>query len=381
MKLEKMRIGIIGYALDKYVGDSPCDSEQMGFQVAKRAREMAGVEREEITSVHNSTMDLFDGITISNGILLPAAGGYSRDGTRIQNGAIFAIISACASILSGDSEIAVVSSADSVEFDMLRVTQASAHYFLERPLGLNHIMSYALFSSTFMNRYGINEEDIAQVAAKNYEAGSTNEYAHVKEGYSFEDVMNSSLVSYPLRLYEIALMQSYGGAALILTSEEKAKQYTNSPIWITGFGVSSNPVNFEDLIEMPALRTSSKEAYKMAGIKNPREELEVIEVNNPFSLYELAAYEALGLCEERQSPDLLREGVTSRDGELPVNPSGGTLCTNAPNSNGLFRTIQAAMYLKNGKRSGKGNAVVHDSDMSIGLVGDSHAVMILEREE
>jgi len=380
MKLERMKIAIIGCALDKYVGDSPGDSEEMGFRVVKRAREMSGIEREEITSVHNSTMDFFDGITISNGILAPAAGGYNRDSTRIQNGGLFGILSACASIMSGDSEIAVVSSADSVVYDMLKVTQASTHYFLERPLGLNHVMAYAMFSNAYMEKYGIEERDIAEVAAKNYTAGSMNKYAHIKDDYSIDDVMDSSMISYPLKSREVALMQSYGGAALILTSEEKAKKYTDSPIWITGLGVSTNSVNFEALTEMSALKLASGYAYKMAGIKNPGKEIGTAEINSPFSLFELAAYEAMGLCEEGKSIKLLRDGVTSIDGELPVNPSGGTLCTNAPNSNGLFRSVQAVMYLNKGKGNGRGKALVHDSDMSIGLAGDSHAIMILEKE-
>jgi acetyl-CoA C-acetyltransferase len=175
-------------------------------------------------------------------------------------------------------------------------------------------------------------------------------------------------------------MQSYGGAALILTTEEKAKQYTDSPIWITGFGVSTNSVNFEEMVRMTALKKAATSAYKMAGINEPVNDACVAEINNPFSMFEFAAYEALNLCEEGKAADLLREGTTDVDGKFPVNPSGGTLCTNAPNSNGLFRAIQSAMYLQSGKGNGTGKAIVHDSDMSIGLVGDSHAVMILEKE-
>lgn len=372
------RVAIIGYALDKYVDESPGDQEDMGFHSAKRAMKMARIDREEITSVHSSTMDFFDGVTISQGILLTAGGAYNRDSTRIQNGGLFSLFSACASILSGKSEVAVVISADAVEVDTLKVGQASTHYFLERPLGLNQIKSYALLSNLFMEKYNLTEEIIHIASAKNYEAGEKNEYSQIKSGYSIDDVRKSQMVSYPLRLHDVVSGPAYGAATIILTSEERAKQYTNSPIWITGFGASTNSINFDNLYEMLALKKAARQAYEYAGVKEPANDLDVVELDNPFSPFEIMAYEALGICEKGGAIDLLNNRITWPGGKLPVNPSGGTLCTNASNSGGLFRALQAAMYIE---KKGKGKAAVHDSDMVIGIGGDSHAVMILEKEE
>ena len=83
--------------------------------------------------------------------------------------------------------------------------------------------------------------------------------------------------------------------------------------------------------------------------------------------------------------DLLREGVTYPEGDLPVNLSGGSLCTNGPNSSGLFRVIYSVMLLRNeelgDELSNLRRGLVHDGDVGIGAIGgDSHAVMILERE-
>lgn len=378
--MKDKRVAIIGYALDNYSGESMLSSEEIGFYVAKRAREAAGVARDDIDSVHNSTMDFFDGITISNGILLPAAGGYGRDGTRIQNGGVFAIISAYASILSGASEVAVVSSADSVIYNMEKIANVSYDVFFNQPVGLNHLLTYALFSAAYMHEYGVTDEDVAMVAAQNYRAGAQNAYAHLKDSCSTDDILKSPMISGPLRAREIALHSSYGGAALVLASEEKAKKYTDAPVWITGIGMGTSSVNIEEVIQLSALRLAAKKAFAMAGIDEPRQEIDVAEVSSPFALYELAAYSALGFCAPEEAAELVHQGVTSLEGELPVNPSGGTLCTNAPNSNGLFKTVQTLMYLQNGKGGHAKRAIVHDSDMSIGLIGDSHAVIILEKE-
>ena len=69
------RVEVIGYAVEPYREDTSMWAEEMGFLLVRQAREAAGVNRAEITSVHNSTMDLFDAITISNGLLQPARGG------------------------------------------------------------------------------------------------------------------------------------------------------------------------------------------------------------------------------------------------------------------------------------------------------------------
>jgi acetyl-CoA C-acetyltransferase len=110
-----------------------------------------------------------------------------------------------------------------------------------------------------------------------------------------------------------------------------------------------------------------------------------MEIFNPFSAYELMAYEALGICPEGQGCDPLREGVTYPEGDLPVNLSGGSLCTNGPNSSGLFRVIYSVMLLRNEELGDELSMVrrglVHDGDVGIGAIGgDSHAVMILEQE-
>lgn len=380
--MNKDKVAIIGYSLDKYKSETDLSSEEMGFKAAKMARDHAGVKRDDISSIHGSTMDFFDGVTISNGLIIPAAGGYNRDSTRIQNGCVFAIISACASILSGASEVAVVCSADSVNYDIFKVSNAGFDCFFNQPIGVNHLSTYALFSNGYMNKYNLGNEEIAAVAAKNYKDGMSNPHAHIKAGYSTEDVLKSKMLSTPLREYEVAMNASCGGAALFITSAEKAKKYSRKPIWVTGVGVGTSSVNIDEIVDLPALRYATNKAFKAADINDPIKDFDVVELNNPFSVFELAAYEALGLCKQGKSIDLLKKGITQSDGDLPVNPSGGTLCTNAPNSGGLFRTIMAIKKLEQGN-GGKGKvkrALVHDSDMSIGITGDSHAVMVLERE-
>ena len=71
-------------------------------------------------------------------------------------------------------------------------------------------------------------------------------------------------------------------------------------------------------------------AYRMAGVENPRKEIDVAEVYDPFDYKELHHMEGLMLARKGEAPQLTKEGVTERDGDLPVNPSGGLLGVGNP---------------------------------------------------
>ena len=379
----KKKVAIVGYGLTAYTGKGTARADELIFNAAQLALQKAKISREEIDMVVVGTADANDGITISNGLLAPAAGAYNRDSIRLENGGVFAIISALATILAGIARCIVVASGDAVTFDSISVSNKSYDPFFRRPVGLNHITASAMLATQYMNKYGATEEDYASVAAKNYKAGAQNPYAHVKKGYSIKEVLSSPIVSWPLHQYEIC-PTSYGAAALVLASEAKAKELGDNPVWITGCGMGSEHyyADWDEVVDMPGLRYASQAALKIAGVKNPRKEIDVAEVFNLVSPLELMEYEALGFCSVGEGKDLLRQGVTSIEGQLPVNVSGGALCTNGLNSGGLFRTIQAAMGLRHEMPEVRVNAkkaLVCDSDLNLGFPGESHAVIVLER--
>ena len=118
----------------------------------------------------------------------------------------------------------------------------------------------------------------------------------------------------------------------------------------------------------------------MAGIKNPRKEIDVAELFNPFSPFELWEYEGLGFCDEGKGAELVREGVTDIGGELPVNMSGSTLCTNSGISASLSRIGDVALQLM-GKFEG---AQVKSPEVGLahawgGNLGQFNCVTILSR--
>ena len=382
------KVAIISYGILPYtgLGELGIWNDEATFLVAKQALDKVGLTADDLDTVALSTMDGMDGITISNSILAPAAGGYKKESIRLENSGAHSAISGIAGILSGSADLIMVASSDTIKADFNYFTNSTLEPFFRAPLGFNHYQSYGLLAMDYLKNSNVTEYDFALAASKNYQRGTSNPLAHIKKAYTLDEIMESPMVSWPLRSLEIAGL-SNGAAAIILASEDKARELTKNPVWITGQGAGVNPYfgSWQELSGMAALKKAAQKAYDSAGIKDPGTELDFIEISNPFSPFELMAYESLGICEQGGGARLLRDGVTSVGGKLPVNISGGSFCANGPNSAGIYRIIQAMMILNNEmndtdiKSPKKG--LVHDSDMIVGAIGgDSHAVLIMEKE-
>ncbi len=129
---------------------------------------------------------------------------------------------------------------------------------------------------------------------------------------------------------------------------------------------------------MRSLREAASRAYRMAGIEDPRRQIDVAEVCEPFSHQELLWYEHLGFCGEGEGGKLMDEGITATNGELPVNPSGGVLSTNPYVARGLIRVAEAALQVMG--RAGRRQ--IPDVEVSLahgisGMAGQMHGVILL----
>jgi acetyl-CoA C-acetyltransferase len=373
------KVGIVGYSLEGFGSDANMSSDELIFVAVSAALKSAGVGRDDIGAVSITSIDAYDGITISNGWTAPAGGGYEKDATRIQGGGVAAVMSACASILSGSAELAVVAGGDSVVFDDVVTSNAAYDVFLHRSIPLFNLSSYALVATSLLRSGAVTEDDFALVAAKNYQDGACNRWAHVRTKHSVHDVASSPMVCWPLRSLEIA-PQSMGACALILASERKTRELTDKPVWITGIAGGSMPCSgsWADTLQMKGLRRAIARSYTMAGIKNPATDVDAFEIFSPAAPLELAYYEPLGLCGNGGASDLLRKGATSASGSVPINPSGGALCTNPGNCGGVYRVASALNYLRH--HEGAHRVVVQDSDINLGIMGETYHVMVVEQE-
>jgi acetyl-CoA C-acetyltransferase len=119
---------------------------------------------------------------------------------------------------------------------------------------------------------------------------------------------------------------------MVLAAEHVAKRVTDKPVWVKGVGWALDTAYWtnRDLYYPKYVEHAARMAYDMAGIKEPRKEIHVVEPYDPFDYKELHHLEGLLLCEKGEAPRLTADGVTARDGDLPVCPSGGLLGVGNP---------------------------------------------------
>jgi acetyl-CoA C-acetyltransferase len=188
---------------------------------------------------------------------------------------------------------------------------------------------FALLANRYMHQYDCTPEDLAAVAVKNHANAANNPIAQYNQPLTIEQVLAAPRVAEPLGLLDCTPTTD-GAAAVILTTVKNARRLQTPYAIIAGIAlavVDGYYAGFyhhqNDYLSFPVTRHAAANAYHQAHITNPRQQLDVIECHDCFTITELVNYEDLGLCAPGQGPQLLRDGTTSPDGEIPVNLSGG----------------------------------------------------------
>ncbi|MEM2142815.1 MAG: thiolase domain-containing protein [Candidatus Thorarchaeota archaeon] len=207
---------------------------------------------------------------------------------------------------------------------------AAADDEFESSIGLTFPGVFAMAAVAHMHKYGTTEEDMALVAVKAHKNAATNPYAQFQKEITLEKAMTPKYIAWPLKLFDCSPI-SDGAAAVVLSSVDKAKQYTDVPVRILGSGQASASMDLcarGDLTTFEASVRASREAYKMAGL-GP-EDMDMAVVHDCFTIAEIIATEDIGFFPKGQGAKAVREGVTARDGAKPVNPDGGLKAVGHP---------------------------------------------------
>jgi acetyl-CoA C-acetyltransferase len=182
---------------------------------------------------------------------------------------------------------------------------------------------FAMIARRHMYQYGTTREDLAAVAVKNHANGALNPDAHMRKVITMDQALNARPVAEPLYLYDCSLI-SDGAAAVLLMPLDRARDFTDKPVRILGVAQASDFVALDqkpDITTFPAVRRASQKAYKMAGV-TPRD-IQFAEVHDCFTIAEIVAIEDLGFIDRGCGGEYETSGATARDGEKPINASGG----------------------------------------------------------
>ncbi len=306
--------------------------------------------------------------------------------TRVEAGDAsggLALRQAYMAVASGMHDIVIAAGAEKVtdvgaEMAM-DILSSSADREWEVFCGANLPALFAMIARLHMEKFGTKPEDLAKVSVKNHRNATLNPKAQFRREISLEVALNSPYVAEPLRLFDCAPI-SDGASVVILASEEVARKYTDTPVYISACCQASDYIALHsrrDITTMDAVVYASKQAYKQAGIE-PKD-IDVAEVHDSFTIAEIIAYEDLGFVEKGRGAELIREGVTELDGEIPVNPSGGLkACGHAIGATGIRQAVEIVLHLRGdaGKRQVDAERGLA---LNIGGTGATAVVTIFER--
>ncbi|MCL5265224.1 MAG: thiolase domain-containing protein [Chloroflexi bacterium] len=277
------------------------------------------------------------------------------------------------------------------------------------PVGGFYSGYYAMMVQRHMYEFGTTVEQMAMVSIKNHGNAIHNPYAQSPMKLTVEDVRSSPMVATPLTLLDICTM-SDGAAVAVLASEEMAAKLTDRPVKIVGVGTGTDAMRMSDRphgkvpllphespddyrnLKYPGIhsfrggRMASKLAYEMAGITNPLEELDFVELHDAYTSSEIQTYEDMGLCKYGEGGRFVEEGHASLEGKVPVNPSGGLLaCGHPVGATGLMQAVFAFWQLQGTIQKHLGNDRLQVKNARRGAIhshagtGTYIAVSILER--
>jgi acetyl-CoA C-acetyltransferase len=150
----------------------------------------------------------------------------------------------------------------------------------------------------------------------------------------------------PIHLLDVC-PRTDGACAVIMASEDVAEKICAVPDWIWGTANRHVYSYLGDVNwgELDSMFHASQELFSKAGIKEPRKEIDVIELYQPYSFAGIIWIEDMGIAERGKGAEYIWSGATDMEGELPINPSGGVIACNPIGATALIRCAEAALQV------------------------------------
>ena len=284
-----------------------------------------------------------------------------------------AIVSGYSYIASGLADVVLISGAERYDSPGQVLEWDNSRGEFKHP-----VFWASIFTKSYKREYKIKEEELALVSVKNHHQSIKNPNAFSSKEYTLEEVLSSKKLTDDLRLLDCS-RPCTGGASIVLASEGKIKQFSDSPIWITGIGQKTTSAGFTKNIAFSAMessRISANFALKMS--KHTPKDIDVVELHDAFTVCEPMALEAMGLSDKGEGLKLVKEMIET-DNPM-INPRGGLIGSGHPlGATGIAQTIEITQQLQ----SKAGNRQIENS--KVGLIHNmsaastSSTVLVLEK--
>ena len=328
-----MKVGVVGVGCSKFGRRDDVTLQELAFEAVSEALSDANMTQDDIDisvvgCVGTRSYELMPAVPVNEYCGFAGKGPLRVEAACATGSA--AVYTAYSSIVSGIADVAIaigVEKMTEVETAVsLAIGGRGGNYLWEfHQYGTTFPAYYAMHATAHMAKYGTTEKQLALVAVKAHRNAAKNPKAHFQKEITVEDVLNSRMITYPLKLYDCCPI-SDGASAAILASEEKVKELGLDAVWIEGIGYSSDTSNMtrrENFVGLKATVDAAKMAYKMAKIDDPLNQFDLATVHDCFTIAEIMAYEDLGFCRKGEGGKFIESGESDLGGKLPVNTLGG----------------------------------------------------------
>jgi acetyl-CoA C-acetyltransferase len=384
-------VAIIGVGTTKFGELWEKSLRDIAVEAGLKAIGDAGISGEEIEALYGGNMSAGRFVEQEHvgALIVDYAGlaGFHIPATRVEaacaSGAL-AVHLAVLSVASGLYDLVIAAGVEKmtdVESDVADdLLASSVDRKWEAMYGATLPSLFAQMARSHMQRYHTTAEQMAQVAVKNHANAVHNPCAQYQNVITRENVLSSPLVADPLHMLDCSSIAD-GAAAVVLCAAEKAREYTDSPVYVKASAQAGDTIALHDrrdITTMDATVSAVKKAYQMASVEPSQ--IDLAEVHDSYTIAEIIAIEDLGFCNKGEGGVFTEEGETEIGGRIPVNPSGGLkACGHPLGATGVRQVVEITQQL----RGEAGKRQVPDAELglthNIGGTGATALVHILAR--
>jgi acetyl-CoA C-acetyltransferase len=340
----KDRVAIIGMGCSKFGERWDCGTEHLLAEAFKEALDDAGIERKQIEAAwYGSALDR---VNVGNSAI-PASTALRLEGipvTRVENMCATgteALRGAAYAVAAGAVDIALAIGAEKLKdtgYGGLPVQTKGTLNDLWMPYG-SAPAGFAQLAAGYMARYGIKRDDlkeaIGRVSWKSHINGAKNPKAHLRRVVDMDTILKAPIIADPLGLFDCCGVSDGAAAAIVTTPDIARGLGKKDPVTIKALQLSLSAGRESATADWDGsyvrnTRIAAQKAYQEAGIRNPREEISMMEVHDCFSITELVTMEDLGISEDGGAVKDVMDGFYDADGGVPCQIDGGLKCFGHP---------------------------------------------------
>jgi len=324
------RVAIVAMGCTRFAEHFDKGVDALLLEATGEAFAGAGIGSDDVDAYWLGTMGSgVSGLTLSEPLKI-----QYKPVTRVENMCATgseSLRQACYAVASGAFDVAMAIGVEKLKdsgFSGLVVTNPPND---GTPASMTPPALFSLLAPAYFKKYGLDPEKgrdvLARIAWKNHKNGARNPKAQFQKEVSIEAIKNSPKIADPLCIMDCSGV-SDGSAAAVVVRAEDAHKYCKNPIYIKALsfvaGPAEGPMSQEyDFTTFPEVVATARDAYRQAGITNPREQISLAEVHDCFTPTELVLYEDLGFSPRGTAWQDVLEGFFELEGHLPVNPDGG----------------------------------------------------------